>query len=103
MENLDMLEERRAKVHLNDLYYQRAVARLYNRRVQPQPIVKGDLVFKRAKVSDPGHTRGKLVLRWEGSYRVTQVIRDKTFNLSTTKGKTVPRTWHVSNLKKFNV
>ncbi|RWV79590.1 hypothetical protein GW17_00059245 [Ensete ventricosum] len=32
-ENLDMLEERRAKVHLKNLHYQRVVARLYNQRI----------------------------------------------------------------------
>ncbi|RWV92947.1 hypothetical protein BHE74_00023614 [Ensete ventricosum] len=62
-----MLEECRAKVYLKNLHYQRAVARLYNRR-------------------------GKLTPRWEGSYHVTQVIRDGTYILSTTEGKTLSRT-----------
>ncbi|RWV77863.1 hypothetical protein GW17_00061254 [Ensete ventricosum] len=31
--NLDMIEERRANAHLKNLHYQRAIARLYNRRV----------------------------------------------------------------------
>ncbi|RWV85136.1 hypothetical protein GW17_00053096 [Ensete ventricosum] len=62
-ENLNILEERRAKTHLRNLHYQRAVARLYNRRVRPQPITKGDLVLKRAEVSDLGHTQGKLAPR----------------------------------------
>ncbi|RRT66597.1 hypothetical protein B296_00040078 [Ensete ventricosum] len=69
-ENLDMLEERRAKAHLRNLHYQRAVAQLYNQRIRPRPIGKGDLVLKRAEVSDPGHTQGKLAPRWEGPYRV---------------------------------
>ncbi|RRT83545.1 hypothetical protein B296_00004239 [Ensete ventricosum] len=62
-----------------------------------------DLVLKRAEVRDPGHNRGKLAPRWEGSYCITQVIQDETYTLSTTKGKTLPQTWHVSNLKKFYV
>ncbi|RZS18520.1 hypothetical protein BHM03_00050807 [Ensete ventricosum] len=94
-ENLDILKERRAKAHLKN--YQRAVARLYNRRVRPQPIVKGDLVLWRPKVSDPGHTRGKLAPRWEGPYCITQVVRDGTDTLSTTEEKTLPQTWHVSS------
>ncbi|RZR81027.1 hypothetical protein BHM03_00007174 [Ensete ventricosum] len=32
-ENLDLLEERRAKAHLKTLHYHRVVARLYNRRI----------------------------------------------------------------------
>ncbi|RRT57643.1 hypothetical protein B296_00039140 [Ensete ventricosum] len=70
-----MLEERRAKAHLKTLHYQRAVVRLYNRRE-------------------------KLTSRWEGPYRV---VRDDTYTLSIMEGKTLPRTWHVSNLKKFYV
>ncbi|RWV78714.1 hypothetical protein BHE74_00013186, partial [Ensete ventricosum] len=77
-ENLDLLEERRAKAHLKTLHYHRVVARLYNRR-------------------------GNLTPRWEGSYCVTQVIRDETYTLATMEGKTLPWTWHVSNLKKFYV
>ncbi|RZS17413.1 hypothetical protein BHM03_00049544 [Ensete ventricosum] len=73
-----MLEERRTITHLKNLHY-------------------------RAEVSDLGHTRGKLAPRWEGSYRVTQVIRDETYTLSTMEGKILPRTWHVLNLKKFYV
>ncbi|RWW47912.1 hypothetical protein BHE74_00046063, partial [Ensete ventricosum] len=102
-ENLDILEERRAKAHLKNLHCQRAVAQLYNRRVQPRPIANGDLVLRRVEVSDPGHTRGKLVPRWEGPYRITQVVRDRTYTLSTTKGKTLHRTWHMSNLKKLYI
>ncbi|RWW57266.1 hypothetical protein BHE74_00035962 [Ensete ventricosum] len=33
MENIDMLEERRAKAHLKTLHYQRVISRLYNRKV----------------------------------------------------------------------
>ncbi|RZR95147.1 hypothetical protein BHM03_00023979 [Ensete ventricosum] len=98
-----MLEELSAKAHLKNLPYQKAIARLYNQRVRPRPIVMGDLILRRAEVNDPGHTRGKLALRWEGLYRITQVIQDETYTLSTIEGKTLPRTWHVSNLKKFYV
>ncbi|RRT35065.1 hypothetical protein B296_00057118 [Ensete ventricosum] len=101
--NLNMLEERRAKAHLKTLHYQRAIARLNNRRIWPRPIGTGDLVLRRVEVSDPGCTRGKLAPRWEGPYRVTRVIRDGTYILSTMKGKELPQTWHVSNLKKFYV
>ncbi|RRT85889.1 hypothetical protein B296_00001724 [Ensete ventricosum] len=63
----------------------------------------GDPVLRRAEVSDPRRTRGKLALRWEGPYRVTQVIRDGSYILSTMEGRALPQTWHVSNLKKLYV
>ncbi|RWW67202.1 hypothetical protein BHE74_00025372 [Ensete ventricosum] len=62
-ENLDMLEERRAKEHLKTLHYQRAVAQLSNQRIRPQPISMGDLVLRKAEISDTGLTREKLAPR----------------------------------------
>ncbi|RWW49679.1 hypothetical protein BHE74_00044123 [Ensete ventricosum] len=55
----------------------------------------GDLILWKAEISDLGHTRGKLAPRWEGPYRVTPVIRDGTYTLSTMEGKIVPWTWHL--------
>ncbi|RRT51384.1 hypothetical protein B296_00051144, partial [Ensete ventricosum] len=60
-ENLDLID-------LRTLHYQKSVAQLYNRKVQPQPIGDGDLVIRKAEVSDPEHSHGKLTLRWEGPY-----------------------------------
>ncbi|RRT46511.1 hypothetical protein B296_00013984 [Ensete ventricosum] len=98
-----MLEERRAKAYLKNLRYHRAVPQLYNQIIQPRPIGKGDRVLRRTEVSDPRRTQVKLALRWEGLYRVIRVIRDRTYILSMMEGRALPRTWHVSNLKKFYV
>ncbi|RWV79168.1 hypothetical protein GW17_00059748, partial [Ensete ventricosum] len=46
-ENLNLLDEHRAEAHLKTLHYQRAVARLCNRRIRPQPM--GDLVLRKAE------------------------------------------------------
>nr|XP_009387105.1 PREDICTED: uncharacterized protein K02A2.6-like [Musa acuminata subsp. malaccensis] len=58
--HLDLLEERRAEVHLRTLAYKKAVARIYNRKVHPRPIKVRDLVLRKAEVSDPTRARGKL-------------------------------------------
>ncbi|XP_009387105.2 uncharacterized protein LOC103974082 [Musa acuminata AAA Group] len=58
--NLDLLEERRAEVHLRTLAYKKAVARVYNCKVHPRPIKVRDLVLRKAEVSDPTRARGKL-------------------------------------------
>ncbi|RZS11387.1 hypothetical protein BHM03_00042716 [Ensete ventricosum] len=73
-ENLDLLEECRAETHLTTLHYQRAMALLYNRKVRPQSISMGDLVLRKAEVSNPEHSREKLTPRWEGPYRIIRVI-----------------------------
>ncbi|RWW82490.1 hypothetical protein BHE74_00009049 [Ensete ventricosum] len=91
-EKLDMLEERKAKAHIKTLHYERAIARLYNRRIQPRPIGMRDLVLRKVEGSDPGCTHEKLASRWEGLYCVTRVVQDETYTLSIMKGKTLPQT-----------
>ncbi|RWW81425.1 hypothetical protein BHE74_00010166, partial [Ensete ventricosum] len=75
-ENLDLLEEKRNDAHLRTLAYRRVVAKLYNRR-------------------------GKLAPNWEGPYQVVEVVREETYTLATMEGQVLPRTWHISNLRKF--
>ncbi|XP_009385521.2 uncharacterized protein LOC103972866 [Musa acuminata AAA Group] len=81
--DLDLLEERRADAHLKDLSYKRAVARIHNHRVHPRPIKLGDLVLRKAEVSDPTRMHGKLAPSWEGPYRVTDVVGVGAYRLAT--------------------
>ncbi|XP_065030486.1 uncharacterized protein LOC135653005 [Musa acuminata AAA Group] len=101
--SLDVLEQRRVDAHLKALSYKRVVARVYNRKVRPRPIKLGDLVLRKAEVSDPTRARGKLAPKWEGPYRVVEVVRPGTYRLTITNDSPLPRTWNVWNLKKFFV
>ncbi|KAJ8510848.1 hypothetical protein OPV22_001282 [Ensete ventricosum] len=101
--NLDLLEEKRADAHLRALAYRRAVAKIYNQQVRPKRVGAGDLVLRKTEVSDPTRSRGKLAPNWEGPYRVIDTIRDKTYTLATMEGRVLPRTWHITNLRKFYV
>ncbi|XP_065026171.1 uncharacterized protein LOC135650616 [Musa acuminata AAA Group] len=100
---LDLLEERRADAHLKALSYKRVIARIYNRRVRPRPIRLGDLVLRRAEVSNPTRAHGKLTPKWEGPYRVVEIVRPGTYRLVTLAGCSLPRTWNAQNIKKFFV
>ncbi|RWW70579.1 hypothetical protein BHE74_00021739 [Ensete ventricosum] len=73
-ENLDFLEEKCTEAHLRKLTYTKAIARLYNNKVRPRQVTTGDLVLRRAEVSDPAQTRGKLAPMWEGLYQVVRMI-----------------------------
>ncbi|RWW13855.1 hypothetical protein GW17_00022413 [Ensete ventricosum] len=77
-ENFDLLEERRVEAHLRELTYKKAGARLYNSKVRPRRITSSDLVLRKAEVSDPARTQGKLVPTWEGPYRVVEIVREGT-------------------------
>ncbi|XP_064979374.1 uncharacterized protein LOC135620371 [Musa acuminata AAA Group] len=101
--NLDMLEERRAEAHLKALSYKKAVARVYNRKIRPRPIKLSDLVLRKTEVNDLTRAKGKLAPKWEGPYRVVEVVRPGTYRLATMDGSSLPRTWNVQNLKRFFV
>ncbi|RRT83562.1 hypothetical protein B296_00011202, partial [Ensete ventricosum] len=70
----------------------------YNCRVRPRLVRIGDLVLRKAEVSNPTRSRGKLASNWEGHYRVVEVVREGTYAHTTMKGRVLPRTWHISNL-----
>ncbi|RRT54684.1 hypothetical protein B296_00043439 [Ensete ventricosum] len=91
-ENLDLLEEKQAEAHLWELTYKKAIVRFYNSRVHPWQVTTGDLVLRKAKVSDPTQTWGKVAPIWEGSYRVVKVVREGTCILVNLDGKQLPRT-----------
>ncbi|RWV82044.1 hypothetical protein GW17_00056488 [Ensete ventricosum] len=67
-ENLDFLEEKRTEAHQRELTYKKAIARLYNNKVRPRQVTTGDIVLRKAEVSDPTRTRGKLAPTWESLY-----------------------------------
>ncbi|RRT75104.1 hypothetical protein B296_00011140 [Ensete ventricosum] len=90
--------QRRAPAHLQALEYKKVIIRLYNYRVCPREIKTGDLVLRKAEVSDPTRSRGQLTAKWEGPYRVETSPREDTFTLTTMEGKRLPKTWHISNL-----
>ncbi|XP_064997182.1 uncharacterized protein LOC135632503 [Musa acuminata AAA Group] len=98
--NLDMLKERRAEAHLKALSYKKTIARVYNRKIRPRPIKLSDLILCKTEVSDPTRAKGKLAPKWEGPYRVVEVVRPSTYKLVTMDGSS-PRTWNVQNLKRL--
>ncbi|RZS08411.1 hypothetical protein BHM03_00039380, partial [Ensete ventricosum] len=58
--SLDLLEEQRAEAHLRALVDKKAITRLHDRRVRPRRIEVGNLVLRKAEVSDLTWSRGKL-------------------------------------------
>ncbi|RWW46771.1 hypothetical protein BHE74_00047277 [Ensete ventricosum] len=83
------------------LTYKKAITRLYYQRVQSRWVSDSNLVLQKAEISHLVHTQGKLAQNREGPYQVVSTVRDSTYTLATMEGKTLMRTWHILNLKKF--
>ncbi|XP_074342429.1 uncharacterized protein LOC141679980 [Apium graveolens] len=60
----------------------------------------GDLVLRDTEASDPTNT-GKLMPKWEGPYKVKEVLRPGTYKLMNMDESEVPNTWHRLRLRKF--
>nr|GFB12740.1 hypothetical protein [Tanacetum cinerariifolium] len=70
--NLDLLEERRELAAINEAS------------------------------NDASHVAagGKLGLKWEGPYEVTDSLGNRAYKLRSMEGTVLPRTWNVANLKR---
>ncbi|KAI3445287.1 hypothetical protein Pfo_001952 [Paulownia fortunei] len=66
--NLDFINELREKV----------IARAYNHRVRPRAFQVGDLVIRRAEIT---HQLRKLDAKWEGPYKVMEVVNTRAYRL----------------------
>ncbi|RRT65741.1 hypothetical protein B296_00001118 [Ensete ventricosum] len=92
--------EKQVDAHLRMLAYKRAVAKLYNCRVCRRLIKAGDLVLRKAEVSDPTRSRRKLAPNWEGSYRVTYVVRR---DLYTSNSRGASATQNLTHFKSTKI
>ncbi|RWW27682.1 hypothetical protein BHE74_00001825 [Ensete ventricosum] len=68
------------------------MTKLYNHEVCPWKVAVGDLVLRKAEVSNQTRSRGKLGLSWEGPYRMVEVVRDRIYCLETREDVALPRT-----------
>ncbi|KAL8147927.1 hypothetical protein AgCh_005306 [Apium graveolens] len=59
-----------------------------------------DLVLRDTEASDPTNT-GKLMPRWEGPYKIKEVLRLGTYKLMNMDESEIPNTWHGLRLRKF--
>jgi len=98
--NLDLVEESRERAAMKMASYRQRVARYYNTRAKPKEFRSGDLVLRRAEISQPSE-QGKLAPNWEGPYYVEEVVRPGTYRLKSLDGVVLPRPWNSANLRIY--
>ncbi|GKC72182.1 reverse transcriptase domain-containing protein [Tanacetum coccineum] len=98
--NLDLLEERRERAAIREAKAKLNMTKYYNARVRGVTFRPGDFVYRS---NDASHAvdGGKLGLKWEGPYEVTEALGDGAYKLRSTDGTVLPRTWNIANLKKM--
>ena len=76
------------------------IARHYNsRKVHAQSFEEGDLVLRCVQSAKNSN---KLMLKWEGPYRVTQVTRPGAVRLEIEDAIPVSNSWNIEHLRKFH-
>nr|GEU75997.1 hypothetical protein [Tanacetum cinerariifolium] len=97
--SLDLLEEKREQVAIQEARNKAKMEVYYNAKVQSTSFRLGDFVYWNNEAS---HAKdgGKLRLKWEGPYEVTEALGKGAYRLRDRNGHTLPRTWNICNLKK---
>ncbi|GKV13712.1 hypothetical protein SLEP1_g24699 [Rubroshorea leprosula] len=86
-ENLDPVKEVREMSRIKNMAYQARVAKFYNKRLQACQFQVGDLVLRKAGLTNAYSHMGKLAPNWEGPYLVVQVNRLRSYILVDMKGR----------------
>ncbi|GJX02794.1 reverse transcriptase domain-containing protein [Tanacetum coccineum] len=100
--SLDLLEERREQAAIREAKSKAKMEKYYNSKVRSTSFKPGDLVYHR---NDASYEKegGKLGLKWEGPYEVTEAPGKGAYKLRDRNEKQLPQTWNIRNLKKCYV
>ncbi|GKV35525.1 hypothetical protein SLEP1_g43782 [Rubroshorea leprosula] len=100
-ENLDLVEEIREMARIRNMADQSRVAKFYNKRVRARQFQVGDLVLRKAGLTNVYSHMGKLAPNWEGPYMVVSIERPGSYQLADFQGHPLPFIWNIHNLRKF--
>ncbi|GKU96145.1 hypothetical protein SLEP1_g9416 [Rubroshorea leprosula] len=100
-ENLDLVEEVREMARIRNMTHQSRVAMFYNKRVRARQFQVGDLVLRKAGLTNTYSHMGKLAPNWEGPYMVINIKRPGCYQLADLQGHPLPFIWNIHNLRKF--
>ncbi|GKV40900.1 hypothetical protein SLEP1_g48494 [Rubroshorea leprosula] len=100
-ENLDLVEEVRELARIRNMVHQSRVAKFYNNRVRARQFQVGNLVLRKAGLTNTYSHMGKLAPNWEGPYMVINIKRPGCYQLADLQGRPLSFIWNIHNLRKF--
>ncbi|XP_074342972.1 uncharacterized protein LOC141680732 [Apium graveolens] len=98
--NMDLIDEVRGQAVEKIERYKEKTREHFSKKYRVKNFQVGDLVLRDTEASDPTNT-GKLMPKWEGPYKVKEVLRPGTYKLLNMDGTQIPNTWHRLRLRKF--
>ena len=97
----DLLKERREMSQVRAASLQQADARYYNNKVKLRCFAKEDLVLRKVFLNTKEKEVGVLGPNWEGLYRVSSIIRPRTYELETLEGHILGNPWNADYLCRY--
>ncbi|XP_074377349.1 uncharacterized protein LOC141718873 [Apium graveolens] len=98
--NLELIEEVRDQAVARMERYKEKTKEHFNKKSRVKNFQVEDLVLRDTEASNPTNT-GKLMPRWEGPYKIKEVLRPMTYKLINMDEFEIPNTWHGLRLRKF--
>lgn len=84
--------DRRVETTIISAIIKKKAVTKFNKRVRPREFQLEDLVLRHVDARGKHSRVGKLVAKWEGSYRVKASTRNKTYTVEALPGESNPRT-----------
>ncbi|XP_074327806.1 uncharacterized protein LOC141665720 [Apium graveolens] len=98
--NMELINEVRDQAVEKMERYKEKINEHFSGKSRVKNFQVGDLVLRDTEASDPTNT-GNLMPKWEGPYKVKEVLRPGAYKLLNEDGSEVPNTWHGLRLRKF--
>ncbi|RDX97191.1 hypothetical protein CR513_20066, partial [Mucuna pruriens] len=95
--NLDLLQEVREIVHINEYAAKARVARRHGQRIIRRDFEVKGLVLRRATQRVENN---KLMPNWEGPFRIAESVGRGAYRLEHLDGRRIPRTWNAISKTK---
>ena len=81
--------------------YKNLMARQYDAMVKLKHFNIGDLILKMVFLATKNPVHGKLGPNWEGSYKVINFKRQRSYYLETLDGRKLEHPWNIEHLRRY--
>ncbi|XP_074377084.1 uncharacterized protein LOC141718606 [Apium graveolens] len=98
--NIDLIDEVRDQAVARMEKYKEKTKEHFSKKSRVKNFQVGDLVLRDKEALDPTNT-GNLMPKWEGPYRIKEVLSPETYKLMSIDETKIPNTWHGLRLRKF--
>ncbi|XP_070020938.1 uncharacterized protein [Nicotiana sylvestris] len=102
LEQLSLIDEKRLAAVCHGQFYQKRLARAYNKKVRPQKFEVGQMVLKRV-LPHQVEAKGKIAPNWPGSFIVTRVLPNGALYLTDIEGKCVDMAINSDAVKRYYI